>query len=57
MLELGRTKAFHRSLGEAEKATKGYDVLVVGLSRSRGVDGVMPIDPMKGTRRGQRFNV
>lgn len=45
-----------RSLGGAEEAMKRYDTLVVGLSRSRGVDRVMPVDSIKETRRGQQFN-
>jgi len=56
MLELGRTKVFQRSLVGTEEVTKRYDTLVVGLSHSRGVDRVMPIDSKKETRRGQQFN-
>lgn len=40
----------------AEEATKGYDVSVVGLTHSRGVGGVMPVEGTRPTRRGQRFN-
>ena len=42
--ELGRTRAFRmEATKEAEEATRWYGVLVVGLTRSRGVDGVMSV--------------
>ncbi len=31
--------------------------MVVGLTRSRGVNGVMSVEDVKSTRRGQQFNV
>jgi len=38
-----------RSFQEVEEATRKYDVSVVGLTRSRGVNRVMPVES-----RGQR---
>ncbi len=38
--------------GESE-----YGGMVVGLTRSRGVNGVMTVEDDKSTRRGQQFNV
>jgi len=41
-----------------EEATRRYDVSVVGLTHSRGVNRVMPIEfQSEDTRRGQQFNV
>jgi hypothetical protein len=55
-LELGRTGLFQRSLQGAEEVTRGYVNPVVGLTHSRGVYGVMPVESRnRGTRRGQRF--
>ena len=31
--------------------------MVVGLTRSRGVNGVMAVEDVRSTRRGQQFNV
>jgi hypothetical protein len=41
----------YRSPREAEKAGRGYGAVVVGLTRSRGVDRVMPVEdrnPLEG---------
>lgn len=38
--------------GEAE-----YGGMVVGLTRGRGVNGVMSVEDVISTRRGQQFNV
>ncbi len=44
-LELGRTEAFQiGSFQEAEEATRKYGVSVVGLTHSRGVGRVMPVE-------------
>ena len=37
-----------RSFCEAEEATKKYDVPVVGLTHSKGVDRVMPVEHSQG---------
>ncbi len=37
--------------GESE-----YGGMVVGLTHSRGVNGVIPVEDIKSTRRGQQFN-
>lgn len=34
-----------------------YGGMVVGLTHSRGVNGVISVEDIKSTRRGQRFNV
>lgn len=34
----------HRSFQRAEEARRKYDDMAVGLTRSRGVNGVMPIE-------------
>ncbi len=45
------------SFQEAEEATRRYDDSVVGLTHSRGVNRVMPIEfKSEDTRRGQQFN-
>ena len=45
------------SFQEAEEATRRYGVSVVGLTHSRGVNRVMPIEfKSVDTRRGQQFN-
>ena len=36
----------YRSPREAEKAGRGYGAVVVGLTRIRGVGGVMPVESM-----------
>jgi hypothetical protein len=55
-LELGRTGLFQRSPQGAEEVIRGYVNPVVGLTHSRGVYGVMPVESRNwGTRRGQRF--
>jgi hypothetical protein len=55
-LELGRTGLFQRSPQGAEEVIREYVNPVVGLTHSRGVYGVMPVESRKrGTRRGQRF--
>ena len=42
-----------RSFREAEEATKEYGVPVVGLTHSKGVDRVMPVEqPQKGALEG-----
>lgn len=57
-LELGRTGLFQRSHQGAEEVTREYVNPVVGLTHSRGVYGVMPVESRnRGTRRGQRFCV
>ena len=38
--------------GESE-----YGGMVVGLTHCRGVNGVIPVEDLKSTRRGQQFNV
>jgi hypothetical protein len=44
-LELGRTEAFQKeAFKEPKKVTRKYDVSVVGLTHSRGVNRVMPIE-------------
>ena len=46
--ELGRTRVFSRSCGKAEQnAMTRYVALVVGLSHSRGVNRVMPVENNK----------
>lgn len=42
--ELGRTGVFHGSRREAEEAGIRYVIPVVGLTRSRGVGGVKPVE-------------
>jgi hypothetical protein len=56
-LELGRTGLFQRSPQGAEEAMRGYVNPVVGLTHSRGVHRVMPVERswLQRTRRGQRF--
>ena len=45
------------SFQEVEETTRRYDVSVVGLTHSRGVNRVMPIEfQSENTRRGQQFN-
>ena len=43
-----------RSFQETEEVGRKYDASVVGLTRSRGVNRVMPDE--SDTRRGQQFN-
>jgi hypothetical protein len=54
--ELGRTMPIlRRSIRQAEEARRKQAGMVVGLTHSRGVVGVMPSDPgREGTRRGQQ---
>lgn len=43
----------NRSFQQAEEARRKYGDMVVGLTRSRGVDGVMPIESRRvGTLEG-----
>ena len=42
--ELGRTGVFQGSCRDAEEAGIRYVIPVVGLTCSRGVDGVMPVE-------------
>lgn len=44
-----------RSPREAEKAGRGYDVTVVGLTRSRGVNRVMPAEDIEVHSKGSAF--
>lgn len=45
LLELGRTKSFLEAEKEAEEVIFGYGGLVVGLTHSRGVGRVTPVEP------------
>ncbi len=46
-----------RKLLTTRRGESGYGGMVVGLTRSRGVSGVMTVEDSKFTRRGQQFNV
>lgn len=54
-LELGRTNTFQEAVAEAEEVTMQYAVLVVGLTRSRGVSRVMPAEDLTIHSKGLAF--
>ncbi len=49
---LGEPRCFDKAVERAEEATIQCVILVVGLTRIRGVNRVMPIECIKHTRRG-----
>jgi hypothetical protein len=41
----------------SRRGESGYGGMVVGLTHGRGVNGVISVEDIKSTRRGQQFNV
>jgi hypothetical protein len=51
-LELGRAKGFQEAVEEQKNAMTQYVALAVGLTHSRGVNRVMPIESKKAHSKG-----